>query len=162
MSRRSAPWLMACWHAAHRAHGVVVDIGMLAAARAVQRRGRAHAGACKAEKSVCSAVVSDDINQLCLCAQGITIADCSHPEMPLIYANEAFTRITGYSLDETLGKNCRFLQVCSHTSVCSCGRCEQALELHRAAAYGFHWRVKMLGLSADLWLVFFLWSSRVL
>lgn len=43
--------------------------------------------------------------------QGITIADCSHPDMPLIYANEAFTRITGYSLDETLGKNCRFLQV---------------------------------------------------
>ena len=47
----------------------------------------------------------------CACDQGITIADCSHPEMPLIYANEAFTRITGYSLDETLGKNCRFLQV---------------------------------------------------
>lgn len=50
--------------------------------------------------------------------QGITIADCSHPEMPLIYANEAFTRITGYSLDETLGKNCRFLQVCSLLDAC--------------------------------------------
>ena len=31
--------------------------------------------------------------------------------MPLIYANEAFARITGYSVAESLGKNCRFLQV---------------------------------------------------
>jgi PAS domain-containing protein len=46
----------------------------------------------------------------CAPRQGITIADCSRPDMPLIYANDAFTRITGYQLDETLGKNCRFLQ----------------------------------------------------
>ena len=44
--------------------------------------------------------------------EGITIADCSQPDMPLIYANEAFARITGYSVAESLGKNCRFLQVC--------------------------------------------------
>ncbi len=43
--------------------------------------------------------------------EGITIADCSQPDMPLIYANEAFARITGYSVAESLGKNCRFLQV---------------------------------------------------
>lgn len=37
--------------------------------------------------------------------------------MPLIYANEAFARITGYSVAESLGKNCRFLQVSHpHTS----------------------------------------------
>ncbi|EIE21789.1 hypothetical protein COCSUDRAFT_17195 [Coccomyxa subellipsoidea C-169] len=42
--------------------------------------------------------------------EGITIADCSQPDMPLIYANEAFARITGYSVAESLGKNCRFLQ----------------------------------------------------
>ena len=42
--------------------------------------------------------------------EGITIADCSLPDMPLIYANEAFARITGYSVAEALGKNCRFLQ----------------------------------------------------
>ena len=34
--------------------------------------------------------------------------------MPLIYANEAFARITGYSVAESLGKNCRFLQVSHH------------------------------------------------
>jgi PAS domain-containing protein len=42
--------------------------------------------------------------------EGITIASCSMPEMPLIYANEAFARITGFSVKEALGKNCRFLQ----------------------------------------------------
>lgn len=28
--------------------------------------------------------------------EGITIADCSQPDMPIIYANEAFSRVTGY------------------------------------------------------------------
>ncbi len=41
---------------------------------------------------------------------GITIADGSQPDIPLIYANQSFCSITGYSLDETLGRNCRFLQ----------------------------------------------------
>ncbi|MBL8134641.1 MAG: PAS domain-containing protein [Anaerolineae bacterium] len=41
---------------------------------------------------------------------GITIADAVDPELPLIYINEGFTRITGYSPTDTLGRNCRFLQ----------------------------------------------------
>ncbi|MDI9639748.1 ATP-binding protein [Geitlerinema splendidum] len=41
---------------------------------------------------------------------GITIADMGLPDMPLIYINEAFEQITGYSTAETLGRNCRFLQ----------------------------------------------------
>lgn len=43
-------------------------------------------------------------------AQGITIADARQEDEPLIYANQAFERITGYSTAETLGRNCRFLQ----------------------------------------------------
>ncbi len=43
-------------------------------------------------------------------AQGITIADAQQEDEPLIYANEAFEQITGYSTAETLGRNCRFLQ----------------------------------------------------
>lgn len=43
-------------------------------------------------------------------AQGITIADARRPDEPLIYANESFDRITGYSVAEVLGRNCRFLQ----------------------------------------------------
>ncbi|MDD9953628.1 MAG: PAS domain-containing protein [Candidatus Woesearchaeota archaeon] len=41
---------------------------------------------------------------------GITIADAQDPEMPLIYVNDEFLAITGYSREEVLGKNCRFLQ----------------------------------------------------
>lgn len=41
---------------------------------------------------------------------GITIADVNQPDMPLIYINRAFQNMTGYSVEETLGKNCRFLQ----------------------------------------------------
>ena len=41
---------------------------------------------------------------------GITIADATDPNEPIIYANRGFTEITGYSMAETLGRNCRFLQ----------------------------------------------------
>ncbi len=41
---------------------------------------------------------------------GITIADATQPDMPLIYVNPAFELTTGYSASEALGRNCRFLQ----------------------------------------------------
>lgn len=41
---------------------------------------------------------------------GISIADASKKDMPLIYVNEGFERMTGYSREEVVGKNCRFLQ----------------------------------------------------
>jgi len=43
-------------------------------------------------------------------AEGITIADARLPDNPLIYANAGFHRLTGYSVDEVMGRNCRFLQ----------------------------------------------------
>jgi len=43
-------------------------------------------------------------------AEGITIADARLPDNPLIYANAGFERLTGYSVAEVLGRNCRFLQ----------------------------------------------------
>jgi PAS domain S-box-containing protein len=42
--------------------------------------------------------------------QGITIADAQQEDEPLVYANAAFEEITGYSIDDALGRNCRFLQ----------------------------------------------------
>lgn len=42
--------------------------------------------------------------------QGITIADAQQDDLPLIYVNDAFEEITGYSVAECLGENCRFLQ----------------------------------------------------
>ncbi|MFB6091188.1 MAG: PAS domain S-box protein [Halobellus sp.] len=41
---------------------------------------------------------------------GITIADARAPDMPLVYANAAFERITGYPPEYAVGRNCRFLQ----------------------------------------------------
>lgn len=41
---------------------------------------------------------------------GITISDPTLPDNPLIFINPAFERMTGYSLEEIIGKNCRFLQ----------------------------------------------------
>ena len=42
--------------------------------------------------------------------EGVTIADFSLPDQPLIYANHGFELISGYSIEETIGHNCRFLQ----------------------------------------------------
>ncbi|WP_251341838.1 PAS domain-containing protein [Haloplanus halophilus] len=41
---------------------------------------------------------------------GITISNPSLPDNPVIYANAAFERITGYPVEEVVGRNCRFLQ----------------------------------------------------
>jgi len=41
---------------------------------------------------------------------GITIADADQQDLPIIYANEGFTRLTGYPTQRVLGDNCRFLQ----------------------------------------------------
>lgn len=38
------------------------------------------------------------------------IADHTKDDDPIIYCNGAFERLTGYSREEILGKNCRFLQ----------------------------------------------------
>jgi PAS domain S-box-containing protein len=41
---------------------------------------------------------------------GITIADATREDEPLIYISDEFTELTGYSEAEALGQNCRFLQ----------------------------------------------------
>ncbi|MCE8027020.1 EAL domain-containing protein [Halomonas sp. MCCC 1A11058] len=40
---------------------------------------------------------------------GIMIADALLPDTPLVYANESFYQTTGYTPDEVLGRNCRYL-----------------------------------------------------
>jgi len=41
---------------------------------------------------------------------GITITDSDREDNPMIYVNEGFEALTGYSESEALGRNCRFLQ----------------------------------------------------
>ncbi|RUR27395.1 EAL domain-containing protein [Vreelandella andesensis] len=41
---------------------------------------------------------------------GIVMADATKHDMPLVYLNDAFCRMTGYSSEEVLGRNCRLLQ----------------------------------------------------
>ncbi|MPQ99044.1 EAL domain-containing protein [Modestobacter sp. I12A-02628] len=41
---------------------------------------------------------------------GFVIADARRPDLPLVYANEAFLELSGYTAEEVIGRNCRFLQ----------------------------------------------------
>ncbi len=42
--------------------------------------------------------------------EGITISDVELPDNPIIFANEGFELLTGYSKEEVEGRNCRFMQ----------------------------------------------------
>jgi PAS domain S-box-containing protein len=48
------------------------------------------------------------------CVNGVTLSDPDLPDNPIVYANEVFEEMTGYSRDEILGRNCRFLQGDEH------------------------------------------------
>ncbi len=43
-------------------------------------------------------------------SNGLVISDPKLPDNPLIYVNPAFEEMTGYTAEEALGRNCRFLQ----------------------------------------------------
>lgn len=44
------------------------------------------------------------------CVNGVTLADPDMEDAPIIYANKAFENLTGYSQEDIIGLNCRFLQ----------------------------------------------------
>ncbi len=44
------------------------------------------------------------------CVNGVTLSDPDQPDSPIVYANSAFERISGYPRAEIIGRNCRFLQ----------------------------------------------------
>ncbi len=45
---------------------------------------------------------------------GVVITNAKDPNHAIMFANSAFCRITGYPLEEVLGRNCRFLQNGDH------------------------------------------------
>jgi PAS domain S-box-containing protein len=42
--------------------------------------------------------------------QNFAISDPSLPDNPIVYVSQGFLDLTGYTLDQVLGRNCRFLQ----------------------------------------------------
>jgi PAS domain S-box-containing protein len=42
--------------------------------------------------------------------QNFVISDPSLPDNPIVYASQGFLALTGYTLEQVLGRNCRFLQ----------------------------------------------------
>jgi PAS domain S-box-containing protein len=42
--------------------------------------------------------------------QNFVVTDPTLPDNPIVYASQGFLNLTGYSLDQILGRNCRFLQ----------------------------------------------------
>ena len=48
--------------------------------------------------------------ELDLAGTGFLLTDPRLDDHPIVYVNEPFLEMTGYSADEVLGRNCRFLQ----------------------------------------------------
>ena len=48
------------------------------------------------------------------CVNGVTLSDPDLPDCPLVYVNRVFQEMSGYSQDEMIGRNCRFLQGADH------------------------------------------------
>ncbi|EPS68549.1 pac motif-containing protein, partial [Genlisea aurea] len=63
--------------------------------------------------------------------QSFVLTDAILPDMPIVFANEAFLRLTGYSRNEVMGRNCRFL--CGNeTAASSQYEIKQSIEAERA------------------------------
>ena len=50
------------------------------------------------------------INAMQLAKQSFVVTDPSLPDNPIVFASQGFLEITGYPMEQVLGRNCRFLQ----------------------------------------------------
>ena len=62
---------------------------------------------------------------------GVVVSDATLPDRPIVHVNEGFSRITGYSAAEVLGRNCKFLQG-TDTEQTAIATMRQALDRHEA------------------------------
>jgi len=79
--------------------------------------------------------ILDDLQLRAVVDSGMSmsIADARLDDRPLVWVNAAFTRLTGYPLDEVIGRNCRFLQG-TDTDPITVARIRVALDAGRTIA----------------------------
>ena len=75
-------------------------------------------------------------------AEGVVISDARLPDLPIIYANQGFERLTGYRIDQVLGRNCRFLQGADTDP-------ETVRQIRQALSEGTNCRVDILNYRKD-------------
>jgi PAS domain S-box-containing protein len=63
----------------------------------------------------------------------MTVCDANQPDTPIVFTNKAFVDLTGYSEEEVIGRNCRFLQG-KQTDPNTVDEVRQALNEQRAVA----------------------------
>ncbi len=78
----------------------VASMASLALAHYVQRDALNHLNELTAMRDYALSKIS----------HGLVVADATVPDYPIIFVNTSFERLTGYSLRDVVGRNCRFLQ----------------------------------------------------
>nr|AML77144.1 putative LOV domain-containing protein [Phlegmariurus squarrosus] len=63
-----------------------------------------------AQSAAAGVVCSSLMLSLAQIQQSFVLADPNLPDMPIVHASNMFLHLTGYSHEEVLGRNCRFLQ----------------------------------------------------
>ena len=58
----------------------------------------------------------------------MVVADPRRDDLPIVFCNDSFCRLTGYAREEILGRNCRFLQ-CAETDPATVARLRAALSV---------------------------------
>eukprot|EP00854_Cymbomonas_tetramitiformis_P021240 gene21240-25523_t len=83
---------------------------VLAVSAALSSQRMPSTGAPDSNPPVTSSVESNLLRALNRVAQSFVLSDPVAPDNPIVHVSQAFLDMTGYSADEVLGRNCRFLQ----------------------------------------------------
>lgn len=90
------------------AHDIVEDV--VDAVNAAEQPGAAQ-GTVGAAPKAFPRVAIDLASTVERIQQAFVISDPNLPDCPIVFASDAFLKMTGFSRYEVLGRNCRFLQV---------------------------------------------------
>lgn len=94
--------VLVCWHTAPRRFS---KQNLVFAQRATQLIAQSSRAAQLTQQNALLAAVIDGSSS------GFSIADATQEDLPLVFVNKAFETLTGYSAEDVLGENCRFLSI---------------------------------------------------